>query len=358
MKALSDAAAILRQAGGVAGAQALEHRAHTMLKAEPSGGNSSRLFLAARSLRRAETEKREQEAAAQEDARRKELDALFRLAKGETAAKRASAGEAREETRRMMIEAEAQRKSHKEKMERRRANWLYVQQHLAADLVSRAYTFLQHKTLGAARAAALRLLITGQSGSKEWMEANRAVVDPAWDGDARVGYIVITPLAAATKGKLRYQKEWASERTARAVFGGRDPKEAKTAEAAWSRLGKLLSEIAPGYDYMLFKGCHLADDLLQRHSRNVDLCVIAVLQRYCMLVPDTHYPCQVRTWPWGDDQLERWVESHRATNEKSLARAKSRGGDAAMCVRGSRSAGEAPATLGDGASWKKASAGD
>ena len=71
-------------------------------------------------------------------------------------------------------------------------------------------------------------------------------MDPAWDGNARVGYMAITPGADLEKKKSKASKEWASERMARAIFGGRDPKEAKTAEATWSRLNKLLSEIAPG----------------------------------------------------------------------------------------------------------------
>ena len=79
-----------------------------------------------------------------------------------------------------------------------------------------------------------------------------------------VGYIVATPSVDVEKRKSKGVREWASERMARAVFGGRDPKEAKTAEATWSRLNKLLSEIAPGYDCNLLKGCHLSNDLLAR----------------------------------------------------------------------------------------------
>ena len=86
------------------------------------------------------------------------------------------------------------------------------------------------------------------------------------------------------------QREWASERMARALFSGRDPKGAKTAEAIDSRLSKLLAEIAPGYDPKLFKGLHLARDLLERHSRNVDLCVIMALRWYCLLMPEAEYP--------------------------------------------------------------------
>ena len=96
MKALSDAASILRQAGDIVTAQALEHRAHLILKAETSVGNTTRPFLTARSIQRTEHKRHEQEDAALEDGRIKTLDAQYRLAKEETAAKRASAGEARE----------------------------------------------------------------------------------------------------------------------------------------------------------------------------------------------------------------------------------------------------------------------
>ena len=78
MKALSDAAAILRQAGDTTHAQALDERVHAILRAERSVCNSTRLFLTARSLQRAEAEAREREEAEREDARKKELDALYR----------------------------------------------------------------------------------------------------------------------------------------------------------------------------------------------------------------------------------------------------------------------------------------
>ena len=122
------------------------------------------------------------------------------------------------------------------------------------------------------------------------MVATRAVLEPVWDGGVRTRYAVLTPSVGVVKKKTTIKQEWASERMARALFNGRDPKEAKTAEAIDSRLSKLLAEIAPGYDPKLFKGCHLARDLLERHSRNVDLCVIMALRRYCLLMPEAEYP--------------------------------------------------------------------
>ena len=110
-------------------------------------------------------------------------------------------------------------------------------------------------------------------------------------------------------------------------------KEAKSAEATYSRLNKLIENIAPGYDHKLFQGCHLANDLLFKYGRNVDLCIIAALQRYCLVVPPTEYPCAIRNWPWSDDEVERWVIAHkessarvklayRVTGKTSLAGAK------------------------------------
>ena len=86
-----------------------------------------------RSQRRAETERLAQDEVAREDARLKELDAMYKLAKEATASKRASAGEAREVTRRHVLETQAQRKTHKEEVEFRKANLSYLQQNLAAD---------------------------------------------------------------------------------------------------------------------------------------------------------------------------------------------------------------------------------
>ena len=166
VKALSDAAAILRQAGDTTHAQALDERVHAILKAERSVCNSTRLFLTARSLQRAEAEAREREEAEREDARKKELDALYRLAKEEAAAKRAAAGEAREENRRKVLEADTKKKALKQEAERRKANLVYAQQHLAADLVRQANDFLQHRKLGAARVAALRLRMKRVVGTK------------------------------------------------------------------------------------------------------------------------------------------------------------------------------------------------
>ena len=265
-----------------------------------------------RSRRRAETERLAQDEVAREDARLKELDAMYILAKEATASKRASAGEAREVTRRHVLETQAQRKTHKEEVEFRRANLSYLQQNIAADLVAKAYAWVKDKTLGAKRVAALRLLVKENKSTKLWTKANRAVLDAAWAGDVRVGYVLVTPTAGLTSS--RSPKEWASERMVRAIFGGRDPGESKTAEAIWSRLNTLLEDVAPGYT-SLFKGCHLSTDLLKRHGRSVDLSLISGLQRYCLVLPEDVFPCQVRTWPWSDDQVALWVRQHKSAHE-------------------------------------------
>ena len=145
--------------------------------------------------------------------------ALPDYAKEATASKRASAGEVREETRRKLLETQAQRKTHKEEVEQRKANLSYLQRYLAAELVAKAYAWVKDKTLGAKRVTALRLLVKENKSSKLWVKANRAVLDAALAGDVRVGYVVVTPAAGLVKGN-RSPKEWASERTARAVFGG------------------------------------------------------------------------------------------------------------------------------------------
>ena len=286
LKALSDAAAILREVGDTTEAQALERRAQMMMKTDASVSDATRMFLMARSMERAEHERREQEAAQREDKRKKELDAMFRLAKEETAAKKAMAGGAAAEARKRKLDIEAQRREAKAIKEREKNNLAYLQQHLAADLVAKARAFLEDAKLGARRAEELRALAKTCSGGKYWLAASRAVLDPAWDGGVRPRYVVVTPTVGVVKKKTKVQQEWASERMARALFNGRDPKEAKTAEATYSRLSKLLAEVAPGYDYKLFKGCHTAENLLQRNSRNDDLCVITALRRYCLLMPD------------------------------------------------------------------------
>ncbi len=130
----------------------------------------------------------------------------------------------------------------------------------------------------------MRRLGKERRSSEVWGEANRAVLDAAWAGDARIGYVLVTPTAGLTKGS-RALKEWASERMARAIFGGRDPGESKTAEAIWSRLNSLLEDVAPGYA-SLFKCCHLSTNLLKRHGRSVDLSLISGLQRYCLVLPE------------------------------------------------------------------------
>ena len=321
MKALGEAAAILREVGDTAEAQALENRAHAIRKAVSSVGHATRLFLTARAIQRTEHERSEQEAAAREDARLKELDKAYRLAKEETAGKRASAGEVAAAARIKKVEAEAQRKTHREKAELRKTYQAYMQQHLAADLVAKAQEFLQDPTHGAKRAAAARSLAADYRKSKAWVPISRLVIDPAWELIATTGYIITTPAVGLGKGKTK-AREWASERMARALLGGREPREAKTAEATWSRLTKLIAAIAPGYDERLFKGCHLGNDLLTRYGRNVDLCIIAVLQRYCLVVPGKKYPCAVRNWPWSEDQVESWVTAHKASSEESSARAK------------------------------------
>ena len=94
LKALSDCAAILRSVGDTTQAQTLEQRAHAIMKTEASVGDATRLFLADRSIERTEHERREQEAVQREDERKQDMDARLRLAKEQTAAKKAVAGEA------------------------------------------------------------------------------------------------------------------------------------------------------------------------------------------------------------------------------------------------------------------------
>ena len=171
-------------------------------------------------------------------------------------------------------------------------------------------------------AAAARSLADDYKKCSGWEPIGRALQDAAWDATARTGYTMTTPAAAVGKGKPKPPKEWASERMARALYGGREPREAKTAEATYSRLNKLISAIAPGYDNKLFRGLHLGNDLLSRYGRNVDLCIIAALRRYCLVVPATQYPCAIRNWPWSEDQVDSWVTAHKASSEESSARAK------------------------------------
>ena len=120
MKALGDAAAILREAGDIAEAQALENRAHAICKAQSAAGHATRLFLKARSIQRTEHERSEQEAVAREDARLKELDKAYRLAKEETAGKRATGVAAAAAARIKKVEAEAAKKAAKERAELRK----------------------------------------------------------------------------------------------------------------------------------------------------------------------------------------------------------------------------------------------
>ena len=155
------------------------------------------------------------------------------------------------------------------------------------------------------------------------------MVDPAWDGGMHLGYIVVTPAIDTKAGKHKGVQEWASERMARALFNGRGPKEATSTEAILSKLNRLIVEIAPGCDGKLFRGCHLATDLLKRHTNNVDLCVIAALRCYCSMVAEEGYPCDVRIWPWTDEQMEAWVIGHKAGEEKTLARAEEKSLDRA-----------------------------
>jgi len=169
--------------------------------------------------------------------------------------------------------------------------------------------------------AVLRLATNNARTSKMCMHASKAVLDPAWDPSMKVGYILLAcPFDLTAKGRGSAKKDWASERMARAICDGREAREAKSAEAAYSRLNRLLAEIAPGYGPKLFDGCHLANDLLERYSRNVDVCLVAALQRYCMVMPEKIYPCILRDWPWDDDKLDAWVQAHRKA--ESLARAK------------------------------------
>ena len=133
LAALRQAAELLRDAGDVQTAQTLEERGHSIVKASASVSGATRQFMDMRSAQRMEQERREQEAAAREDAQTKEMEARYRLAKEESLKVRAKASMVlREATRVKVLEAEVLRKSHREMVEQKKSDLLYMQQHLAA----------------------------------------------------------------------------------------------------------------------------------------------------------------------------------------------------------------------------------
>ena len=177
------------------------------------------MFMAVRTVKRMEQERHEQEATARGDAQLKELDALYRIAREESASKKAEAVAAREETRRKLLEVDAARKHGRELMESKKVNLAYLQHHLAVELIKNAYAFLQDPTYGDERTAAVRSPVKERSKTKLGIEAAREFLYPIWDADARSGYRMITPTVdRELKGKFKGRKEWASEKTARAVF--------------------------------------------------------------------------------------------------------------------------------------------
>ena len=312
MKALCEAASLLRLVNDTATAQSLEDRAHRLSKTLSSVDNATRMHLAARTMQRTEQARREQEAAATEDARIKELNAQWRLAKETTATMRAAATGGAAAARMKKLEVEAQHKSAKERLENKKANLLYIQQQLAAQLVEDARLLLHDRTHGVARAAAIKLQGDNYRKGKCSSKVVREIVDVAWDASVRTGYTMVTPAVdAKTKKKA---KEWASERMARALFDGRVPAEAKSAQSVASRLNALFEEIAPGYS-KICAGLHLGTALLTRNNGNVDLCVITALRRYCVALPAETFLCAIRNWPWSEDQINEWVIAHK---ERSL----------------------------------------
>ena len=36
------------------------------------------------------------------------------------------------------------------------------------------------------------------------------------------------------------------------------------------------------------------------------------------MLPEDVFPCQVRTWPWSDDQVARWVGQHKIATDEGL----------------------------------------
>ena len=73
----------------------------------------------------------------------------------------------------------------------------------------------------------------------------------------------------------------------------------------------------------------------------MDLCVIAALHRYCFAMPEAEYPSAIRSWPWDDEHMDRWVTAHKARTNETSAPAKPRGREAEARASATGSSGSA-----------------
>ena len=312
MKAFSDAADILRKAGVIAEAQALEQRAHIMLRNEQSVQYATRLFLKARSAQRQEQVRLEQAEIAKTDAATKELELRYKTAKAHAAAKQAESGEIRALCRRDVAEANIKRQHHRDTVAKNKANFLYLQKHLAAYLVKEAQALVNSVGKEYMHKTAVDLRKT-----KAWTMAMDAIIEPIWCATMHTGYRSVTQGDGLTTGsstKKQKNKDWASESLARALFGNRDPVEAKTVRDIRMRLRDLFQDCMPGYNEHYFRH-HGSDELLERCNHNIDVAFLSGMQRYCMVLPEADFPSELRTWPWNEKHIGEWVDAHRARNE-------------------------------------------
>ena len=128
------------------------------------------------------------------------------------------------------------------------------------------------------------------------------------EGVATAAYICVNGLTPMLpKPKKKAPREIASESLAFAVYGGKHPSSATTAEQVCSRLDKLLDNSMYGYA-RLFRGKYMAENLMPRHKHVVDNCVFEAIWRYSRVLGPKLFPVGPREWP-PDEAMWRQFES-------------------------------------------------
>ena len=302
LAALAEVARVLREGGDHETANSLEGKLKTLMKKQEGLSADASTYLRAKAMKRREVDLQKQEQGREELARLKELETRLRLAKTNAERKKSEAQIEKIQSKQIVLAAEAAKQSKKEALADQKTVQELLRCHFVHFCVSKSLAWVTDAAQGKQRR---KVLMHATTNTKRG-SLNKACSPVPWSREDRRGYLMITTPAAFEQVK-RQRKEYCSERLAHVLFGNKHPHKAKTSEAVWSRMNKLLDEAMPGYTD-LFVGQALGKQLLDKYDGNCDLAVFEAMYRYSQVVGAERYPCGILEWPLVDDMRNLFLK--------------------------------------------------
>ena len=298
LQALATAADILRKAGDVAMAQALDDRLLNLQKKKLQSSEPDRLFLRSKLLERQKTRSAAQAAAAADT---RKLRLLEQEAKIQKAKADQQKGEARVEARKLEEAARVAARAAKSQSAATKLNLDLCRRHWVAQTLQLWIAFFSDAARGSQRREAVVKTVRAAKKRK----AQYPVSPDPWSASKRAGYISIAPLTTTWGKRAKASKEIASESLAFLLYGGKHPSAATTCESVVSRADKLIDRSMPMYND-LFVGLFSSAQLLAKHKGNLDLALFEAMWRYSHLAGGTLQPA-LHAWPPTTAELDTFA---------------------------------------------------